>query len=393
MTAQRDWLIVFGLALGVCISNAFARFAYGLILPAMQNDLGWNYTQAGWINTANALGYIAGALLTFASIGRIKAPTLFIAGLLVTSLSLLAIGFGSGFWYLTFWRIMAGVAGAPVFIAGGAMASSLFPDDPRKNALAIAAYFGGGGLGMLLSGAVLPGLFDVRGPTVWPLAWLGLGIASFVMTPLSIWAARQIAVPRKSAAADGSLPVRRMAFALSGYGLFATGYIVYVTFIVAWMRALDMSAAMVSLCWVLIGAGIISSPFVWKPVLARFASGVPLALACVVTGLATLGPVLLPNIAGLLLSAICFGLAVFIGPGAVTSFGRKNLPQAQWGKSVSLFTLIFAIGQTIGPVAAGAVGDLTGTLSAGLLCAGLILLLAAMLAALQQPLGQENASR
>lgn len=386
MILQKDWVVVLGLALGVCVSNAFARFAYGLILPAMQSDLGWNYTQAGWINTANALGYVAGALLTFALIGRVKAPMIFIVGLLVTALSLLAVGFSSGFWALTFWRIAAGVAGAPVFIAGGVMAASLFPDDPRKNALAIAAYFGGGGLGMVLSGAALPGLFEAMGPTVWPVAWIGLGLASFLMSPFSIWAAKQIAIPAKGAPKDGALPVGKMLFALSGYGLFATGYIVYITFIVAWMKALNTSALMVSISWILIGVGITASPFLWKPVLARFASGLPLALACATTGMATLIPVLLPSMLGLLISALCFGLAVFIGPGAVTSFGRKNLPQSQWGKSVSLFTLIFAIGQTIGPVAAGAIGDMSGTLSAGLLCAGAILLLAAGLAGLQRPL-------
>ena len=38
-------------------TNGLARFAYGLLLPAMRADLDWNYTQAGWINTANAIGY------------------------------------------------------------------------------------------------------------------------------------------------------------------------------------------------------------------------------------------------------------------------------------------------------------------------------------------------
>lgn len=262
MILDRRWLIVIGLALGVSISNAFARFFYGLILPAMQTDLGWSYTQAGWINTANAFGYIVGAFGTFAFIGRINASALFVAGLLLTSLSLLVSGVSSGFWYLTFWRVVAGVAGAPVFIAGGVMAATLFPNDPRKNALAIATYFGGGGFGMVLSGAALPGLFEVQGSAVWPIAWLALGLASFLMSPLSIWAAIQVELPRRTVIEAGPLPIRPMMFALAGYGFFAMGYIVYLTFIVAWMSAIDMSTAMVSASWVLIGMGIIASPFV-----------------------------------------------------------------------------------------------------------------------------------
>lgn len=388
MTVGRDWWIVIGLALGVTVSNAFARFAYGLILPAMQSDLTWTYTQSGWINTANALGYIGGAVLTFAVIGRVPAKFLFSVGLVVTSLSLLMCGFGDGFWYLTFWRILAGVAGAPVFIAGGTMAASLFPEDARRNALAIAGYFGGAGLGMILSGALLPGLFARHGAQFWPEAWIGLGAASLVLAPFSIWAATQTAVSQKSGEDDAALPIAEMSFALLGYGLFATGYIVYLTFVVASVREAGLSTTAISGGWVIIGIGIILSPFLWRPVLARWASGIPLALACAVTGVATLLPWVLPGVTGFALSALLFGLAVFIGPGAVTSFGRKNLPQALWGKSVSLFTLIFAVGQTIGPVAAGAIADVTGTVGTGVVAAGGILLVAAALAALQKPLMQ-----
>ena len=388
MTVGRDWWIVIGLAIGVTVSNAFARFAYGLILPAMQSHLSWSYTQSGWINTANALGYIGGAVLTFLAIGRFPAKWLFSIGLIVTALSLLMCGFGEDFWYLTFWRILAGLAGAPVFIAGGTMAASLFPNDARRNALAIAGYFGGAGLGMILSGALLPGLFARHGALFWPEAWIGLSATSLVLAPLSIWAAGQTEVSRKTGKDDASLPVAQMGFALLGYGLFATGYIVYLTFIVASVRQAGMSAAAISGGWVIIGIGIILSPFLWRPVLARWASGVPLALACAVTGIATLLPWVVPSVLGFALSALLFGLAVFIGPGAVTSFGRKNLPQALWGKSVSLFTLIFAIGQTVGPVAAGAIADVTGTVDTGVIVAGGILLCAAALASFQRPLPQ-----
>ena len=89
---KRPWLILAGLALGVTVTNGFARFAYGLILPAMQSDLGWNYAQAGWLNTANALGYIAGAVLTMLIIGRYSATSLFSFGLITTNLALLATG-------------------------------------------------------------------------------------------------------------------------------------------------------------------------------------------------------------------------------------------------------------------------------------------------------------
>jgi len=36
----------------------------------MRDDLGWSYAQAGWLNTANALGYVLGAAATLAQRAR-----------------------------------------------------------------------------------------------------------------------------------------------------------------------------------------------------------------------------------------------------------------------------------------------------------------------------------
>ena len=94
----------------------------------------------------------------------------------------------------------------------------------------------------------------------------------------------------------------------------------------------------------------------------------------------------MPTTAGLLLSAAVVGLAVFQSPAAVTNFSRQNLPPAVWGQAISLFTLVFAVAQTIGPIGAGLVGDLTGDIGNALIAAACILLAGALSAILQRPL-------
>ena len=239
---------VAALSLGVCISNGFGRFAYGLILPAMREDHSWSYAEAGWINTANALGYLCGAVLTYAMIRRAGTLRLFSVGLFGTSLALLVSGLGEGLLYLTIWRVLAGVCGAVVFIAGSAIAAGVLRDDPKRNALAIALYFGGGGVGMALAGAVLPALFAQLGHQAWPLAWVLLGAASLVFCGPALWAALRLekdasalSVPLGDATA---LPIRKMGWALIGYLLFATGYIVHLTFVGALMKILSKGH-----CW------------------------------------------------------------------------------------------------------------------------------------------------
>src|SRR5690606_33877152 len=96
-------------------------------------------------------------------------------------------------------------------------------------------------------------------------------------------------------------------------------------------------------------------------------------------------PLVVPSIAGVWLSAALVGSSVFMVPSAATGFVKTNLPQAAWGSALAIATSLFAIGQTIGPVAAGWISDLTGSLSTGLGVSAAILILGAMIALLQKP--------
>ncbi len=384
---RRPWLVLLGLCFGICVTNAFARFAYGLMLPAMKSQMGWTYAQAGWLNTANALGYIAGAVLTMALVSRISPARLFSFGLVTTTLALLATGLHEALWWQSLWRIAAGVLGAMSFSTAGVLTAQLFQTDPRRNALAIALLFGfGGGLGIVLAGAALPVMLAVLGPGAWAWGWIGIGLTSAAMLPLGLWAAACLRPPLRQSLASPRLPVRAMLAELGGYAGFGLGYIVYLTFLSAWMTEQEAGPALIASVWVLLGSCICISPFLWRPVFARFRSGLPLAL--ILTGIAagSLLPVAMPGPFGLLLSAVVFGCCVFMAPGAVTSFTRHNLPIASWGASISLFTVVFAVSQTVGPYGAGLLGDLTGNIGNGLAVAAALLLTGAVLALTQRPL-------
>ncbi|WP_424985863.1 YbfB/YjiJ family MFS transporter [Microbulbifer sp. S227A] len=383
----RPWLVLFGLALGMCVTNSFARFAYGLMLPAMKAEMGWTYAQAGWLNTANAIGYIIGSVLTMALIGRIGASRLFAFGMVTTAVALMATGLDAAMWWQTLWRLAAGLFGAMSFASSGTLAAQLFQHDARRNALAIALLFGfGGGLGIALSGAVLPLLLDAHGPTAWPRGWLFIGMTSLCFLPAGLWAARQLRPPTHEPPAAARLPVRRMLSLFAGYGSFGLGYFVYLTFLSAWMTELQAGAGLIATVWVMLGLCLCLSPFAWRPVFARFKSGVPLTMILTCISLGSALPVLMPGPVGLLLSAAIFGLSVFMSPGAVTNFIRHNLPLHSWGAAISLFTVVFAVAQTVGPYAAGWLGDRSSSIGTSLLVAAAVLLAGAALAATQKPL-------
>src|SRR6201999_1298193 len=58
------------LSLAPTVGLGIGRFAYSLVLPDMRDTLGWSYSVAGFMNTVNAAGYLAGALMAARLIRR-----------------------------------------------------------------------------------------------------------------------------------------------------------------------------------------------------------------------------------------------------------------------------------------------------------------------------------
>lgn len=383
----KQWFILVGLLLGVTVTNGFARFAYGLLLPAMQAEMGWNYSQAGWLSTINAFGYILGAVLTMIMVRKIASQKLFAFGLITTSLVLTMTGSLVTIEMQYFLRFLAGFFGAISFSTAGALASGLFRENPKRNALSIAILFGtGGGLGIVFAASFIPLTIELRGNSAWPICWLVIGLASILFLPFGLWAARNLHVSTTAISEKQSLPVSNMLPELIGYACFGMGYIVYLTFLSAWMVSQNLYAPSIAFIWVILGACICVSPFVWKPIFARFDNGVPLSLILVCIALGSSTPVLSSAFWGLMLSAAIFGISVFMAPGAITNFTRKNLPERLWAYSISLFTVIFAVSQAVGPYLAGIIGDMFGNIGVGLLMASFVLLCGALVSLRQRRL-------
>lgn len=381
----QGYVIAAGLALGVAVSNGLARFAYALILPAMRADLAWSYTEAGALNTVNAIGYLAGALIAFGSVRRLGPSRMFVAGMWVTAAAVFGMGLTSDFVFMVALRVVAGVSGAIVFISGSALAASVFPRDPSRSAAAIAIYFAGGGAGLLLPGLTLPWLFAAGGDGSWPWAWLGMGVVSALASALAMMATRRVNAPAPQSAPH-SWPKSPLLPAFVAYGCFALGYFAYMTFIVAWMREHGAGAAEVAGMWVVLGLASVVSPRIWTGPIARWNGGRPLAATLFAVGLGALLPLFGAALPLMLASAALFGM-FFMVPANITALVKKTLPPVVWGEAVAAFTLMFSALQLVGPVVTGAVADRTGSLAWGLGVSAAILILGAAIALMQPERG------
>ena len=382
---RRGLVVAAGLALGVAVSNGLGRFAYALILPAMRGDLGWNYTQAGALGTANAVGYLVGSIVALVSVRRLGASVLFQAGMWVTAAGLLATGLTSDFNLLIALRFVVGVSGAVIFITGSVLAASIFPDNPRLAASAISIYFAGGGVGLLLPGLTLPWLIAAGGDAAWPWAWVGMGIFSLLGCFATAAAGRMVDAPARQQSPH-PWPKAPLLPTFVSYACFALGYFAYMTFIIAWMREHGADAIEVSIVWGVLGVSTILSSRIWSGPIASWRGGRPLAAIQLAVSIGAILPLFATSLPALMASAALFGF-FFMIPAGITALIKKSLPAVVWGEAVAAFTLLFSALQRVGPIFTGMVADRTGSLAWGLGVSGIILLIGTLIALFQREVG------
>ena len=392
-TSPRQLMVLaFALSLGAAISLGITRFAYGLLLPAMRADLSWTYALAGAMNTVNALGYFVGALTTPALMRRFGPTRVLSMGALLAGLFMVLSGFFVDAAPLLVQRLLAGIASALVFIAGGLLAARLGARDPQRAGLLLGVYYGGTGFGIVLSSALVPWVLEWGAGQAhgWRYAWWGLGLVCLVACVVLAWAARAMAGWGAGAVADASAAHtfrwRPFAFGLAGYGLFGVGYIGYMTFVVALLRAQGRSSPEVTVFYGLLGVAVVASSRIWARLLDRYKSGVPMMLLNGLLGVATVIPALTQDWAWVLLSGAMFGGVFLSVVASSTALVRHNLPQGAWAAGIGAFTAVFAAGQIVGPTVVGLIADGAGGLERGLVFSAAALWLGALLASRQRSL-------
>lgn len=405
LSPARLLALAVALSMGAAISLGVTRFAYGLLLPTMRTDLGWSYTLAGAMNTANALGYLLGALVTPWLLKRHGPAALLLWGAVLASVFMGMSGFFTAAVPLLAQRLLAGVASAFVFIAGGLLAARLGALQPSRSGLLLGLYYGGTGMGITLSALLVPAVLEAARdvPHGWAWAWWALSAACFAATAALLWPARLMVEPAVAAAATGAtgstgaaprqFEWRAFGFGLAGYGMFGVGYIGYMTFVIALLREQGAGAGNITMFYALLGLAVMASSRIWAGLLDRYKGGQALAILNALLGAATLVPALTASFWAVLLSGLVFGGVFLSVVASTTALVRHNLPQAGWAAGISAFTIVFAAGQIVGPTVVGWIADGPGGLARGLVFSALALWVGALLASRQRAPGDAVATR
>lgn len=357
------------LSLGAAVSLGITRFAYGLLLPTMRADLGWSYTLAGAMNTFNAVGYLLGALVTPWLLRRLPPASVLVLGSLLASVFMAGSGFFTDAPSLLMQRLLAGVASALVFIAGGLLAARLGALAPKHMGLLLGMYYGGTGLGIVLSALLVPVMLEAASRVAHGWAWAWWALAAFCLAASCVlaWVGRpagplvkvlkEPAIGATQTAPSRHFRWRDFAPGLVGYLLFGMGYIGYMTFVVALLKEQGTAPQGITAFYATLGVAVMASSRVWAGLLDKFKGGQALAVLNALLGCATLIPAITNLWPLVLLSGVMFGGVFLSVVASTTALVRHNLPQSQWAAGISAFTIVFAAGQIVGPTVVGWIAD------------------------------------
>ena len=369
--------VLAGGMLGMMVAMGIGRFAFTPILPLMQRDLGISHGMAGWVASLNYAGYLAGALLCAVWPRVLRSRCVNVSALvasIVTTLLMGATQSPAGWGVL---RLMAGVSSAILFVVIAIEVTEILQRS-RHNSWSSALY-GGIGLGIALSGAVVPLLDRVGG---WSAAWLGMGALSILLAVAGVTLAGKrrsaVAVPDAVSTGKGRLVgICRLAIA---YFLEGVGYIVSATFLVTMIAHTPGLERFASWSWVVVGLAAAPSTVIWQ------------RIACRIGLRATLTSAYLLQACGILLSSVAVqafsaGLAAVIFGG--TFLGIVALAMGEGGRragsegrrAAAILTVCFGAGQVVGPPLAGLLADQQGGFTLPLLLAGSVVALGGLLVA------------
>lgn len=385
-TLPSTLVVAAALALGAAISLGLARFSYALLLPPMRADLSWSYLTAGAMNTVNAAGYLIGALLAPRWLARFDARSVLLAGSLGAVATLAAHGVVIGDMALYALRLLSGVASAAIFVSGGLLAARLGSTPGASAGLVLGIYYGGTGVGIIASALLVPPFAERAVPHAWQSAWLALALAALLATALMSVATRHLAAPASAAGASVPFRWRPFAFGLAAYLMFGMGYIGYMTFVITLLREQRVGDAQIVAFYVLLGAAVIVSSWLWAGVLQRWRGGQAMALLNALLAIATVLPVASTQPLAVFASGALFGAVLLSVVASTTALVRHNLPMAAWPAGIGAFTIVFAAGQIVGPSLVGWVADGPGGLRLGFVGSALVLALGSLLASRQRAL-------
>jgi predicted MFS family arabinose efflux permease len=367
--------LAFAGMIGLAAAMGIGRFVYTPILPGMMEELGLSPADAGWIASANYLGYLVGALAAVGGWAHGRERLLMLAGLAATAVLAGLMGLADTMAAFLAIRFLAGLASAFVLVFMSSIVFGHLAAAGRNDLQAL--HFGGVGLGIAASSALMAIL--VTEHAGWAAGWFwsaAISACAFAIVTLLVGSTAT------ANGADGREPAlpkdRSLLKIIVAYGLFGFGYIVTATFLIAIVRQGGGGRVFEAVVWMVTGLAGIPSIWLWQKIAARIGLYAAYAFGCLVEVVGVTASVAMGGHVGPLLGGFLLG-GTFI---AITALGlqtgRQLAPQAP-RRTLALMTASFGLVQIVGPIVAGLLAQASGDFFLASIVAAAVLLVSGVI--------------
>ncbi len=357
------WPLISGVLI-VFSCLGLARFAFGMILPNMQVELGMNATQSGIVGSANFFGYFIGLFLVSSFYAKFGVAKLISRALLTQAASMILMAFTPHYIFAAIIFMITGFFGALANIAVMAYIAQVVPPQIKGRATGIVV--AGIGLSIIISGAIVP-MIETLYPISWRISWSIFAVFIIVIVFITY---RTLVVfkPHVSNQQEDDTLILKDIFSYTPFlragflfFMFGTTAIMYMTFFVtAAVTQWQVSTEISGVFWAILGiTSIFSGPVfgILSDRIGRYSTlGILFGFQAFAHGLLAFE---IPSIF-LLLSAAVFGFSTWAVPSIMATLSSELFGPSHTARILSLITLFFGVGQIIGPLAAGIVTDITG---------------------------------
>lgn len=382
------WVIVFSGMLTLFCCMGLGRFALGMLLPSMGENLQLSYSEMGFIGTGNFIGYLVSVFLCGKMITRLGERKTIVTGLILISVSMLIVSLSEQLWLIVLMYFITGMGSGAANITAMTLVAHWFTKKYRGRAAGYMIV--GNGSGIIASGLLIPWLNSQWTDIGWRIGWASFAIVIALLTiligilirnnpqqlsikPLGMDSTDSTATTETQPIAE--TPSRLIAHIGGIYFVFGFTYVIYATFIVTTLiNEYGFSEAKAGLLWTAIGVLSIFSGALFGWVSDHFGRKTGLIAVYSIQTVSYLLVALSPGEFGLLLSMFLFGLTAFSIPAIIAALVSDMLPATEAGKVFGYVTFFFGVGQIAGPTLAGYMAELSGTFASGYLLAALLTL-------------------
>jgi MFS family permease len=381
--------------LAVFSSLGLGRFGYSMVLPAMQKGLAITNTQTGELQSWNLVGYMVTVVGAGALASRFGPRIVISIALFIVAGAMVATGVFPTFTAACLGRFLTGVGGAGANVPAMGLLSAWF--GVRMRGLASGIGVAGSSVGLIVTGPLVPMILERYGAHGWRVSWIVFGAMAMAVCLLCAillrnrpdqmgltrigeaeGVHRKIAQGQSASSLQWGLVYKsRYLWQLAGvYFAFGFSYIIFSTFFVTYLvRELGMDSAAAGSLWLKVGLVSTASGFIWGTLSDRWGRRLALAGIFSLQGLCFLlvgfghGP------GAAYLSAGLFALTAWSIPAVMVAlcgdaFGAQLAPAA-----LGLITIVFGVGQALGPYVAGWMADVTHSFSSPFALSGIVALL------------------